>query len=194
MTRELPVGSPPAHTRVSELDGHVTGQEQEFLRNGLGARLMFLRLDAKLSRARLAEAAGIAPATIYKLEAGMRRPGSVTVEALAAVLCPHDSEALVEELRGLAGDSWRVGWRRAESPACRGLTVRQARLALDQATEDRRLAARLARYRPTAPFKRRLEAAEKALETAKLNMQRAEALSGIPARVNTKRGAAMSAD
>jgi transcriptional regulator with XRE-family HTH domain len=165
--------------RVGKPDGHVTGQEQEELAAGFGARLRELREAAGLTRARLAALAGVAEMTVDFLEHGHRRPGKTTVAAMAAILRPQNAEEVAEELTALAGGSLRQGWKRNSLPAERGLTLEQARRALQLAREDRALARKVHGFRPSAAAERHLERADAAVKDAQLDLRRAENLAAI---------------
>jgi transcriptional regulator with XRE-family HTH domain len=165
--------------RVGKPDGHVTGQEQEALAAGFGARLRELREAARLTRARLAALAGVAEMTVDFLEHGHRRPGKTTVAAMAAILSPQNAEEAAEELTALAGGSLRQGWKRALPPAARGLTLDQARRALQLARADRDVARKVRRFRPSAAAEAHFARADAAVKDAQLDLRRAESLAAI---------------
>lgn len=180
--------------RIGKPDGHVTGQEQESLAAGFGARLKELREAAGLSRLRLATSAGVAQMTVYCLENGRRRPGEVTLAAMAAILSPQNPESVVSELAALAGGSMRRGWKRPGAPAKQGLTVKQARQALGQARADHEMAQRIRRFRPNAGTEGRLAKAAAAVRSAELDLQRAESLADVATTARNSEGSLMSAD
>ncbi|MDE3725337.1 helix-turn-helix domain-containing protein [Nocardiopsis sp. N85] len=72
-----------------------------------GATLRRLRTDRGLSVRGLASRAMVAHTTVLRLEAGLRRPRPVIIEALANALDPHDPEPAREALTRAAGGSLR---------------------------------------------------------------------------------------
>ncbi|MFJ5860844.1 multiprotein-bridging factor 1 family protein [Pseudarthrobacter sp. NPDC092439] len=165
--------------RVGKPDGHVTGQEQESLAAGFGARLRELREAAGMTRARLATLAGVAEMTVEFLETGHRRPGKTTLAAMGAILSPQNADAVAQELTELAGGSARPGWKRSTPPGRRGLTLEQARRALQLARDDRALARKVHGFRPSAAAEGHLKRADAAVKDAQLDLRRAESLAAI---------------
>lgn len=179
MTGPIPVTPLRARARVSDKCGRVTGEEREFLKAGFGARLRALRLGSGLSQPGLAGKAGVSAALVCMLEHGKRRPGRITVAAFAAVLNPQNAKAVGQELSALAGGSLRQGWKRATPPTERGLTLEQARRALDRARADRDLARKVRRFRPSAASDAHFARADAAVKDAQMDLRRAETLAMI---------------
>lgn len=93
--------------------GIVTGEESEFLAEGLGVYLRITRRDAGLSQDRLSGLCGLSVSRISKLERGLRRPSVPALKALARILAvPGEVEAMEQHLAGLAGESLRDGAER----------------------------------------------------------------------------------
>ena len=88
---------------------------------GFGALLRFERGRARLTQVELADRAGLHSNTVYFLEAGLRRPSTVSVWRIARALRPRvtctlrDAVAVDQRLREAAGASLRYYGTRAHT-------------------------------------------------------------------------------
>lgn len=128
-------------TGVAGAGGLVPELERGHLRDGVGARLAWLRKRAGMSQDHAGKLAGISPGGLSKLERGVNRPTKDSLRDLAAVYAPDQPRREYWKLCTLAGESLRASHRR-QSPARKPLTVAKAEYYLTDAQRAVRAAQR----------------------------------------------------
>jgi transcriptional regulator with XRE-family HTH domain len=166
--------------------GDPSPEEQAFLAAGFGRRLKELRALAGLTQERASALAGMHRASLAHLERGTRRPTADSVRALVAVLTPPKrmANATANELRQLAGSSWRTSHKR-RAPKRPRLTVRRAEWNLN---ETKRMESQMKRVahtlgRPLTDKER--QSVERDYAQAVADLERARALDEISNRLAT---------